>query len=180
MCGVTFPQQIPYIVSYHDFVPPPLIALFHHLDVLVKPFTMLFACIPQVIPKEIQLRMQKCNLRTCGYQTFHNFQSNLTPPLHSRLFDDFQEILPQSFQSLPSISLQSKHLFLQLFSGQHSSYLWPHKYTTFNFCFRYALEHLSNMAKTTACRFQSPNKLLGQSDFDMQWRKYNFAPFIKR
>ena len=36
--------------------------------------------------------------RACGNQAFHNFQSYLTPPLHSRLFNDFQEILPQSFQ----------------------------------------------------------------------------------
>ena len=59
---------------------------------------MLFAYIPQVIPKEIQVRMQKnATSRTCGKQAFHDFQSNLTPPLHGRLFDDFQEILQQSF-----------------------------------------------------------------------------------
>ena len=53
VCGVTFLHQIPHLVSHHGFVPPPLIALFNYLDVLVKPFTMLFAYIPQVIPKEI-------------------------------------------------------------------------------------------------------------------------------
>ena len=63
VCGVTFPHQIPYILSHHGFVPPPLIALFHHLDVLVKPFTMLFAYIPQVILKEIQMKMQKMQLQ---------------------------------------------------------------------------------------------------------------------
>ena len=98
VCGVTFPNQISYIVSHHGFVPPPSIALFHHLDVLVKPFTMLFAYIPQVLPKDIQVRMQKnATSRICGNQAFHNFQSNLTSQLHSRLLDDFQEILPQSF-----------------------------------------------------------------------------------
>ena len=34
---------------------------------------------------------------TSGSQAFYNFQSNLTPPLHSRLFYDFKKILPQSF-----------------------------------------------------------------------------------
>ena len=62
-CSVTFPHQLPYIVSHHGFVPPALIALFHHLEVLVKPVTMLFAYIPPVIPKEIQLRMQKMQLQ---------------------------------------------------------------------------------------------------------------------
>ena len=46
----------------HGFVPPPLIALFDHPDILVKPFTKLFTYVSQVVSKEIQVRMQKMQL----------------------------------------------------------------------------------------------------------------------
>ena len=63
VCGVAFPYQIPYIVSHHGFVPSSLIALFHHLDILVKSFTMLLAYVSQVVTKEIQVGMQKMQLQ---------------------------------------------------------------------------------------------------------------------
>ena len=134
ICGATSPHQIPYMVSHHGFFPPPLIALLHHLDVMVKPFTMLFAYIPQVIPKDIQVRIQKMQLQghaaTKLFITFNQIS-------HHHCIVVSSMISKKSFhnhcKSLPSISLQIRHLFLQLFGCQHSSYLWFHQYTTFTF-----------------------------------------------
>ena len=65
--------------------------IFHHALQLHSPSN------PERNPSE---NAKNATSRTCGNQAFHNFQSNMTPPLHSRFFDDFQEILPQSFENL--------------------------------------------------------------------------------
>ena len=61
---------------------------FHHALHLRSP-----SC-PERNPNE---NAKNATSRTYGNQAFYNFQSNLTPPLHSCLFNDFQEILSQSF-----------------------------------------------------------------------------------
>ena len=127
-----------------------------HLDFSMKPFAMLFAYILQVIPKEIQVRMQKMQLQghaaTKLFITFNQIWHHYFIAVSSMIS---KKSFHHHSKSLPSISLQIRHLFLQLFRCQHSSYLWPHKYTTFNFCFRYAWEHLSNMAKGTVVGFKA-------------------------
>ena len=145
---------------------------FPLLGCLGETFNMLFAYITQVISKKIQVKMQTMQIQepaaTKPFITFkriwHHHCIVVSSMISKKSFHNHSK-------SLPSISFQIRHLFLQLFRCQHFSYLWPHKYTTFNFCFRYAWEHLLNMAKGTACRFQNLNKLLGKSELNMQWRK---------
>ena len=114
------------------------------------------------------------NAATCGNQAFHNFQSNLTPLLHSRLFDDFQEILPQAFLSKSDIcSSSSSDANILLICG-------PTNIPPLTF----ASDILGNIClilrKVRLVGFKALNQLLGQSEFNMQWRKKNFAPFNKR
>ena len=61
---------------------------FHHALFLY------FPSYPERNPSE---NAKNATSMTCSYQAFCNFQLNLTSPPHSRLFDDFRKILPQSF-----------------------------------------------------------------------------------
>ena len=61
-------------------------------------------------------------------------------------------------------------VFALLYVAQTLFALANGRHTSFDFCLRYAREHLSNIAKETACRFQALHKLFGQSEY-MQWRK---------
>ena len=61
---------------------------FHHALRLHSP------SYPERNPSE---NAKNATAMTCGNQAFYSFQSNLTPSLHSRLFDDFQEIIRESF-----------------------------------------------------------------------------------
>ena len=57
----TVSQRVPAIVRHPMFIPSTLVSFFHCLDILMKPFTLIFTLISKIVRKSANMAKEKVN-----------------------------------------------------------------------------------------------------------------------